>query len=148
MNKKIKTGKNQLTHRGEEAQLLLLGGIAICLAIITLAMISVNLSSISSPIDKSLFIKPEYDNIRKEFGVALSERLNGKLDYGENLIRLNFNYTRDTFIFLIESLKGNSFDAKYAGLTYSPDGVDGIRVILTLSNSYEYVNEEVEYDFR
>jgi len=136
-------------YRNNDAQILLLGGIAMSVAILTLAMISVSLSSISTPIDKSTFIKSEYDNIRREFGVALQDRLDGKLDYNEDLIRLYFNDTKDTFVFFIESLHGNNFNAEYIGLTYTTDDVvDGMAVALTLSNGVECITEDVEYNLR
>lgn len=133
----------------DDAQLLLLAGIAISVSIIALASIAISLSSISTPIDKSTFIKSDYDNIRKEFGVALQERLEGKLDYNENLIRLYFNHTKDMFIFFVESIEGNTFDAEYQGLTYTTDQIaKGIGVKLSMGNGYDYITEVVEYDLR
>ena len=86
-------------HKKDDAQLLLVAGIFLCVAIITLASVSVSLANIDISIDKTSFIKSEYDNVRKEFGVALKDKLAGKLQYSEELILTYFNDVRDTFIF-------------------------------------------------
>jgi hypothetical protein len=129
----------------KRSQLLLSAGIIITLSIISLSLISVSLSKIVLPIDKSTFIKPEFDNIRKEFGTALQDRLYGKLQYSEDLVHLYFNDTRDAFVF-VEALHGYYFDAKYIKLTYNIDGPDGLIAMLTFSNGKEYICEQVEYD--
>ena len=143
---RILSNKRCRKYAKDDAQLLLLAGIFLSVAIVTLASVMVSLSDIDISIDKTSFIKSEYDNVRKEFGVALRDRLSGKLNYGEDLILVYFNDTRDTFIYFVESLHGNYFDAEYRGLTYTNDEPDGIICFLKLGNGNEYVSEMINYD--
>jgi hypothetical protein len=149
-NNKIRifSNKKNKNYKNEDAQLLLLAGIFLSVAIITLASITVSLANLDISIDKTSFIKTDYDNIRKEFGVALKDKLGGKLNYkdSEPLILTYFNDTRDIFVFFVESLNGNYFDAEYKGLTFTNDEPDGIICIIKFSNGNEYISEVINYD--
>jgi len=129
----------------DDAQLLLIAGIILSVAIVTLASVSVSLSNADIAIDKTTFIKSEYDNLRREFGITLKDKIGNKLGYGEDVIRTYFNDTRDTYVFFIESLNGNYFDAEYIGLSYNDNQVDGIICLLRIGNGKEYVSEEITY---
>jgi len=134
----------------DRSQVLLLAGVAITIAIISFAMVSVSLSSIHMPIDKSSFIKSEFDNIRREFGVALIDKAEDGLKYPKNifndLFMLYFNDTRDVFIF-VEVLHDNYFYAELVEITYTVDEPRGFIVLLTLFNEDEYISEEISYEF-
>lgn len=143
---KILSNKRCRKYAKDDAQLLLLAGIFLSVAIVTLASVTSSLANADISIDKTSFIKSEYDNVRKEFGIALKDALSGKLIYDEDLIQTYFDETRDTFIFFVESLNGNYFDAEYKGLTYTNDEADGIICLLKLGNGKEYVSETIEYD--
>jgi len=143
---KYTSNKRCRNYVKDDAQLLLLAGIFLSVAIITLASITVTLANVDISIDKTSFIKSDYDNVRKEFGAALKDRLSGKLSFGDTLIFTYFNDTRDIFVFFIESLSGNYFDAEYKGLTYTNDEPDGIICFLKFGNGNEFVSEVISYD--
>ena len=132
-----------------EAQLLTMGGILVSIIIISSAIITINLSNVSTPLDKNDFIKYEFDNVRKEFGVALQDKLENKIQYAtrdnDALVRYYFNDTSMVFAYT-EFLRGNYFKAEYLGLTFdTEDRADGIIARLVLGNDREYIIEEVEY---
>ena len=140
-------------RKKNDGQLLLLAGIVISVSIIAFASITANLStSIGVPIDKTSALKSSYDNIRKEFGIALMYRLEGRLDYSkasvENLVNLYFNETKEIFVFYIESLNDNYFDAKFLDLIYNDGKITGMSVLLTVGTDNEYLQEVVTYELR
>lgn len=150
--KQLKVAKKQII-KSNDGQLLLLAGIIISISIIAFASITAELSTnIGITIDKSSFLKSNYDNVRKEFGVALQDNLEGKLDYQkttvENLVNLYFNDTRETFVFYVESLHSNYFDAEFLELTYNAGQINGLKAVLTLANEKEYISEVVTYELR
>lgn len=132
----------------DDAQLLLLAGIFLSVAIVSLASVMVSLANADVSIDKTSFIKSDYDNVRKEFGMALKDKISDKIDYKnpEPLIIVYFEDIRDTFVFFIESLNGNYFDAEYKGLTYTNGKVSGVICFIELGNGKEFVSEAVTYD--
>ena len=144
-NKKIKND--------DSGQLLLLGGVMLTILIISLAVISTSVSDIYISVDNTDFIKSEYDNIRREFGLALESNLIDKLEYvtpgtdGDNIVLPYFNDVKDVFIFT-ESLYGNYFDANFIRNNFSPEEeAIGMIVELTFDNGKESITEEVEYVF-
>jgi len=143
---RILSNKRCRTYAKDDAQLLLLTGVFLCVAIVALASVMSSLANIDISIDKTSFIKSDYDNLRKEFGIALKDRLGGKLNYGETLTLIYFNETRDIFAFFVGTLNGNYFDADYKGLTYTNNEPDGIICFLKLGNGNEYVSEVINYD--
>ena len=80
--------------------------------------------------------------------MALKDKLRDKVDYEnpESLVITYFEDTRDTFVFFIESLNGNFFDAEYRGLAYTNDEVSGVICFIELGNGKEFVSEIVTYD--
>lgn len=142
--------KNRCLDRRNSGQLLLLAGITISLAIIGLSMIAANLAEVNVYISKSSYVKSDYDNIRKEFGVALKDRLSGRIWLGEDFVDfayVYFNDTRDVFTFFVETLKGNCFNAEFLGLEYNIEQwPDGVIVRLMFSNGYEHISETIVYD--
>jgi len=143
---RILSNKRCRTYAKDDAQLLLLAGIFLCVAIVALASVMSSLANVDISIDKTSFIKSDYDNVRKEFGVALKDRLGDKLNYEDASILTYFNATRDIFVFFVGTLNGNYFDAEYRGLTYTNDEPDGIICFLKLGNGNEYVSEVINYD--
>ncbi|MCK4364743.1 MAG: hypothetical protein KAW45_01695 [Thermoplasmatales archaeon] len=139
INKIKKNSKN-------DAQLLLLAGIFLSVSIVALSSVMVSLVNADVSIDETSFIKPDYDNVRKEFGMALKDKLEGKLDYSESSVIAYFNDTRDIFVFFIESLNGNYFNAEYLGLARVGDEIVGITCFLKLGNDNEFVSEIITYD--
>ena len=125
---------------------MLLAGVFLSVAIVTLSSVIVSLANADIAIDKTTFIKSDYDNVRKEFGMALKDKLAGKLSYGDDFIETYFQDIRDTFVFFIESLNGNYFDADYLEVTYTNDEPDGIKCYLRFGNGKEFVSEIIEYD--
>jgi len=149
MNIKLRNLKNQ-----NNAQLLLLAGITISITIITLSTVAANLSTNATvPFDKTSFIKTDYNNIRSEFGKALRDNLYNKLEYSESSVRRliwkHFNYTKENFIFYIETIRGNSFNVEL--LEFRKDhneDIYGILIRLTMSNGEEFITEDIFYDLR
>jgi hypothetical protein len=118
--------------------------------IISMAALSTNISDFYEPVDKTSYIKHDYDNIRKEFGIALQDELGDKVQYilkDDSQIELQyFNYILETFVF-IESSHGNFFDAEYIASTFTVgDKFDGIEVKLSFNNGEESVVENVKYE--
>jgi len=140
---------NRSLKKQNEGQLLLIAGITLSISIITLSSVAVNLSSISLPVEKSLTLKSEYDNIRKEFGIALKDNLKDKIGLGssDEIIKAYFNDVRNTFVFYIESFYDVYFDAELDEdfLKYYNLPISEIRVTITLSNEDEYIKEVVSY---
>ena len=141
----------QKISNNNQGQLFLLGGVILTVLIISLAVISTNVSDIYIRVDDTDYIKPDYDNIRKEFGLTLEEQLSDNLRYitesDDSLVTPIFNYVKDIFIFA-QSLHGNYFNAVYDSMTFTPDGsANGITVTLTLDNGIEQISEEVTYHF-
>ena len=136
--------------RDNKAQLVTAAGIIIAISILSVAFVSINLSSIYVPIEKGSFLKNEYDNIRQEFAGVIQNNLNGKLDYEENDFVKSFNYyfdeTKDIFTY-IETLHGYYFNAEFVSILYKDNAPSGFVCILTLSNAYQYIQEEVTYAF-
>ena len=129
-----------------EAQLLLLAGIFISVSIVALSSVIVSLVDADVSIDETSYIKSDYDNVRKEFGMALKDKL-GDSDYSESSIITHFNNTRDTFIFFIESLNGNYFNAEYLEPIYNDNNeLTGIKCFIKLGNDKEFVSEILTYD--
>ena len=129
----------------DDAQLLAMGGILISIIVISSAVITINLSNSSIPLDKSDFIKTDFDNIRKEFGVALQDRLEEKMDYDEEDIKKFFYDIALTFSFA-ESLRDNYFFAEYIEITNTVDDrPNGIKAKLTVGNKNEFITEVVQY---
>jgi hypothetical protein len=149
---KIKSFWYRPLCKENNAQLLLLGGIIISVILIASAAIAINLSNISIPLDKTSSIKTDYDNIRKEFGIALKDNVKDYLtefdpDDALQLTQMYSEDIKDTFVFFIESYNDNYFDAEI-GEEWK-DGIVGvITVKLTLSDSDEIIQEEVVYDLR
>ena len=143
-NKYIYDVKNR-----NDAQLLTMGGVLVSIIIISSAIITINLSNVITPLDKNDFIKHEFDNVRKEFGVALQDKLKNKIQYvtrdNDALVSFYFNDISRSFAY-IEFLRGNYFKAEYLGLTFdTEDRADGVIACLTLDNTKERIIEEVEY---
>mgnify|MGYP006286726277 CR=1 FL=1 len=137
----------------KNGQLLLLSGIIISIALIVLASISATLSTnITVPSDKVSSLKTDYDNVRREFGILLRDRLCKKLEYSDStvqsLVDNNFDYIKEVFTFYVETLNGNSFNAINKGLLYNNEEAVAIQVILHLSDGEESISELVIYDIR
>lgn len=146
----IKTVKKRLIQN-KDAQLLLIAGITMSILIITLSTIAISLSDITiTSFDKSSSIQPDFDNIRREFGLAMNQKLEGKLSYSKEsiigLIETYFNETRETFAYFIESYHSNYFNAELQDIVFNNEGVAGIYVYLTMSNDKESIYETVCYD--
>lgn len=146
--RKLRSLKNE-----KKGQLLLLSGIIISAALIILASISSSLSTnVTVPSDKFSSIKTDYENIRREFGISLRDKLYEKLDYSdqtvEDIVSKNFNYIKEIFTFYVETLNGNSFSAENKGLIYNNQEAVSIEVLLHLSNDEESISERVVYDIR
>jgi len=133
-----------------KGQLLTVAGIIITISILSIAFVSINLSSIYMPIEKGSFLKNEYGNIRREFGGVIQDNLNGKLDYEqEDFIKIfnyYFNETKDIFTY-VETLHGYYFNAEFVSILYKNNAPSSFVCVLTLSSDYQYTQEEVKYDF-
>ena len=143
MNKEIKSKKHYSTIFNDEAQLLVLTGVTICVLIIVSYGAIISISSINVPLDKSSFIKSEFDNVRTEFGLVLHDQLHGKMN-DIDFVRMCFNHTRDLFAFA-EAQHNNYFNAEFINVTYTMDTPDGIVAIITLSNDLDIVRDQVFY---
>ena len=143
MNKEIKSKKHYSTIFNDEAQLLVLTGVTICVLIIVSYGAIISMSSINVPLDKSSFIKSEFDNVRTEFGLVLHDQLHGKMN-DIDFVRMCFNHTRDLFAFA-EAQHNNYFNAEFINVTYTMDTPDGIVAIITLSNDLDIVRDQVFY---
>jgi len=140
-------------NKKNNAQLLLLGGIMISIILIASASIAISLSNISIPLDKTSSIKTDYDNIRKEFGIALKDNINQYLLTFDSvnalkLTKIHFEDIKNTFVFFIENFNDNYFDAEIVNDDWKDDVTGVITVKLTLSDSDETIQEEVVYDLR
>lgn len=134
---------HKVQARESEAQLLMIGGITICVIIIVASAATISLSSINIPVDETSSIKSEFDNIREKFGLALQDRLHGKLD-NISLVLLYFNDTRNLFTFA-EARHDNYFDAVFVGITSTTDEPDGIVAFIVLGDNHDCISERVEY---
>ena len=143
MNKEIKSKEHHTIFKDDEAQLLVLTGVTICVLIIVSYGAIISMSSINVPLDKSSFIKSEFDNVRTEFGLVLHDQLHGKMN-DIDFVRMCFNHTRDLFAFA-EAQHNNYFNAEFINVTYTMDTPDGIVAIITLSNDFNIVRDQVFY---
>jgi len=142
MNEEFKL--EQLSDRyNEKAQLLVLTGVTICVLIITSYGAIVSMSSVNVPLDKSSFVKSEFDNVRTDFGLVLQDQLHGKMN-DLDFVRMCFNHTRDLFVFA-EAQYNNYFNAEFIEITYTMDTPDGIVAVITLDNGFDVVTDEVYY---
>lgn len=126
--------------------MLMIAGITITVGIIALGTISISLSTISFPIDKRSYIKPEFDNIRKEFGVFLKDSYGDISQYSFSSINLIFNHSKRIFT-SVEALDGYYFNAMLLGYYYKLDKISGLEIRLCLIDDDESVVEDVLYDF-
>ena len=125
----------------------------ISISVIAFVTVTSNLStSVGIPIDKTTSLKPSYDNIRKEFGIALKYRLEDRLDYSRgtvvNLVNLYFKEINEIFVFYIGTLKNNYFNAQFVDLIYNDGKIVGISALLTVGTDTEYIQEMVNYELR
>jgi hypothetical protein len=127
----------------DNAQLLLIGGITICILIILSSAAIVSMSGVNIPIDKTSFIKGEYDNIRSKLYQVLKHNLENRLDDEEYVMSI-FNYARDQFSFA-EARHDMYFHAEFLDFYYISDQPKGIITKLTLRNNYDVISEEVIY---
>lgn len=140
---------NDNTH----GQIFLIGGVIIVLAILTFGVVSTSISDISETIDKSSFLMPEYSNIRKEFGVALKNKIEDNIIYfNDDPIEIetyiNYYFHDTWLVFTVyEALHGNYFYAEYERLIYKGENPVGLVAKLSLSNGYDVISEEVSYYF-
>ena len=132
-----------IMNKEDNAQLLLIGGITICILIIVSSATIVSMSGVNIPIDKTSFIKSEYDNIRSKFYLVLKHNLESRLD-DEEYVMSSFNYTRDQFSFA-EARHDVYFYAEFLDFYYISDQPKGIITRLTLRNDNDVMSEEVIY---
>ena len=95
--------KNVDFKNDDRGQLFIIGGVMITLAILSLAVISTNLPDVAIPHDETSYLKPEYDNIRQEFGIALQNTLGSKLKYvptndDDDILHTYFNQIKNVFV--------------------------------------------------
>ena len=159
---KIKSIYKRSIRKENNAQLLLLGGIIISVILIASASIAISLSNVSIPLDKTSSIKSDYDNIRKEFGIALKDNVKEyfmvfNASASSSLTKIFFEDIKNTFTFFIETFNDNYFDAEILEelVGSGPDttiwrgSVVGVMTVkMTLSDSDEIIQEEVVYDLR
>ena len=122
----------------------MIAGIIITIGIITFGTISISLSNVSYPIDKRSFIKPEFDNIRREFGIYLKDSYGDISQHSNSSINLIFNYSKRIFT-SIESLDGYYFNATLLDYYYKLDKIYGLKIRVSLVDDDEGVVEEVLY---
>ena len=128
--------------KNEKSQLLLIAGITICVLIIVSSAATVSMVGTFIPIDKSLSIKTEYENVKEKYGLALQDHLEGRLQTAD--VNYWFNITKSLFSYA-EARHHYFFDAQLVGLTSISADNDGLIVIITLSNENDFISEEVEY---
>jgi len=153
---KIKRFCNKSISKEKNAQLLLLGGIIITVILITSASIAISLSNVSIPLDKTSSIKNNYDNIRKQFGIALKDNVKDYLEeFGpqssKTLVEQYFEDVKSTFSFFIETYNDNYFDATITDIWNDGSGIEiegVLKIELTYSDNDEEIVEEVVYDLR
>lgn len=136
--------------KDDKGQLITLAGIVIVISILSVAFVSINLSSIYIPIEKGSFLKNEYENVRQEFGFMMQDNVNEKLSYENNefvgIFNNYFNDTKDVFTY-IETLHGYYFNAEFVDILYKDNSPSGFICVLTLSTDNQFVEEEIKYDF-
>ncbi len=133
----------------DDAQIVLVGGIIITIAILSFGVIITSLSDVTETIDKESYLLYNYNNIRKEFGLVLKQNLQQNMDndyLDSDIIGYYFNDSRDILVFA-ESSHGVFFDAELIRIVYKGENINGLEARLTLSNEYDYISEEVTYYF-
>jgi len=138
--------KRNLNDKG---QIFLIGGVMITLVIISLAVLSIQISQVTSSYTDKYYLKNEYENICEEFGIMLEDKLGGNLRYVSNpddtIIVATFNEINDYFSYA-SSIHGNSFHASY-DVTNSnvSSSAARLRVQMSLSNEYDSIQNEIDY---
>lgn len=127
----------------KKAQILMIGGIIMCVMIVLSSVASISLTNIAVSIDKTTFIKSEFECVKDKFGLLLNDRLSGKLN-NITFIYSSFNYSRDLLSFA-EARHNNYFNAEFVEMTYTADEADGMIVDIILSNKNDYIKERVAY---
>lgn len=128
-------------HNGGGGQMLLIAGVLMVVMAVAISAISINLSNVGMQLsmEKTSSVLQEFRNVRKNFGLALDENING-----EN-VQEGFKATKDGF-FELEMRHGNFFDASLEKRLYTYDGdLEYLLVNLTLSSGDAHIKEEIEY---
>ena len=133
----------------DDGQIFLIGGVMITLVIISLAVLSIQISEVTSSYTDKYYLKNDYENICEEFGIMLEDKLGENLRYvsGPNdaIIVASFNEINDYFSYA-SSLHGTSFHASYNATNSNvSSSAARLRVYMSLSNEYDCVQGEIDY---
>ena len=135
--------QKRIIKKDNNAQLLLIAGISICVLIIVSSAATVSMVDSFVPTDKTSSIKTEYDNVRNKFGLALQDHLEGKLETAD--VNYWFDITNNLFSYAL-ARHNYYFNAVLVDtISSNGDNDDSIIVILNFSNKNDCITEQIEY---
>jgi len=134
--------RKKLNNNG---QLFIVAGVIITIMIVVSAIVTIDISSVTRPIDKSNFIKNEFENIKADFGYYINDILTTEVLEDNAELQKIFDDSNSLFKFA-EARHNYYFNAKLIlpVLSYS-DKKDTLKVEVTLSDSDDSISEVVYY---
>ena len=126
------------------AQLFIVAGVIITIMIVVSSIATLNSSSVTKPIDKSDFIRSNFENVKADFGFYLNDILTHELL--EDRIELDKIFDDSVRLFKFAQARHNYyFDAEIISVMSYSNSVDTIKVNLTLSDLDDSMTEIVYY---
>lgn len=103
--------RRKILKNNNDSQMILLAGIMITILVLSMSIISINLSTVGAnlSLEKSISPLDEYMNLRTVFLKVFNISCNKKTD--NHLVHQAFNYTKNT-LFKMEARYGYYFDAE------------------------------------
>lgn len=132
--------------KNNNAQILIVASIIIAVMLVTIGVITANLSNVNVnlPSEKSYSIYNNYIDIRQKFGTALYQRL--YYVSNDEMIESYFDDVAYEFSNIVNR-HGNYFYAEFVSITYTyNDYHDGIIVKIGYRSDTSSIDEEVEYN--
>jgi len=131
----------------KNGQLLVVAGVIITIMIVVASIATINISSVTQPIDKSGFIRKEFENVRSDFGFYLDDMLISEIL--EDPVELNKVFNDSVRLFKFAEARHNYyFDAELKDIITYSDAPDVLKVNLTLKDLDDSISEFVYYHIK
>lgn len=127
-----------------QGQLLVVAGIIITIMIVVSSIATINITSVTQPIDKTGFIKKEFENVRADFGYYLDDILIQEILEDENELDKVFDDAVRLFKFA-EARHNYYFNAELEEIISYSSSPDLLKVNLTIRDLDDSVSEIVYY---
>jgi len=128
----------------KNGQLLVVAGVIVTIMIVVASIATINITSVTQPIDKTSFIRNEFENVRSDFGYYLEDMLSSEVLSDSKELNKVFNDSVGLFKFA-EARHNYYFDAELVDVIAYSDVPDVLKVNLTLKDLDDSISEYVYY---